>query len=128
MLRKNPHAKPKKPGKIGMTSVEAGALLVTKGQSKDPEVAEQYDEAHELEIDGLMRAKLRESMGFDFEIKVRPNKIHIFSLGRPRVTSSAKIKPGEVDVYGNIINENVVGRLVEACLVLKQRHDAKVAK
>lgn len=113
---------------IGLTSEEAAALFLSDGRTKNVEEAQLIDRGQELSLDGLTRAALRRNMGFDFEVKVRPNKLHVFSTEGPRVTAHAKVKDGELDDHQNIISQDLIDRLVNACLVLKQRHEAATEK
>jgi hypothetical protein len=77
----------------------------------------------DLELDGLRRAHLRRMMGFDFRIKIRPNKIHISSKEEPYVTTSCKLKEDETNEYGHILKEEAIDRLVAACLRLKTKFE-----
>jgi hypothetical protein len=114
--------------KKGLTSEEAGALIVSGGRTKDVEEAEIIAQGQTLEIDALQRAHLRRAMGFDFKLKLAPNKIHLYSETGPHVSSHTKLKEGDLDEYGNIVNPQVIDNIVNACLVLKQRWDAAVQK
>lgn len=120
--------------KLGLTSEEGAALLLSEGKTKDPYLAAMMNDptipqlkSPEM-LDAEQRDGLRKMMGFDFEVKVRPNKVHVFSLTGPRVTAHAKIKEGDVDKYGNITNPDLIDRMVAACVKLKERHDAALAK
>jgi hypothetical protein len=105
-------------------------LLLSEGKTKDPVLAAMMDDTSlptlktKEMLDAEQRDGLRKMMGFDFEVKVRPNKVHVFSLSGPRVTAHAKLKPGDVDHYGNITNPDLIDRMVAACVKLKERHDA----
>lgn len=114
--------------KTGLTSVEAAALIQSEGRTKDPEKAAAYANGQELNMDALQRAGLRRQMGFDFEIKVHPRKVMVLAKDDRKIRANAKIKPGDVDEYGNIVNPDLIERLVEACLVLKQKWDAKQSR
>jgi hypothetical protein len=114
--------------KVGMTSEEAGALIVSGGRTKDVEEAEIIAAGQTLQLDALQRAHLRRAMGFDFKLKVAPNKIHLYSETGPHVSAHCKLREGDLDTYGNIINQEVIENIVSACLVLKQRWDAAVQK
>lgn len=113
-------------GKKGMTSVEAAALILSGGATKDAEEAQILASADAFDMDGLQRSHLRRMMGFDFRIKIRPDqhKILVSSKDGPKVRTHAKIKDGEIDQYGNIINEDLIDRLVDACARLKAKWEA----
>lgn len=114
--------------KLGLTSVEAAALWLSDGKTKDPEQAALIDQGQEFDMDGLTRAALRRAMGFDFKVKQAPNYFHVYSDDDLHVSARAKILPHEVDVYGNIINADATDRLAEACLRLKTKWDAAKKK
>lgn len=123
---------PEKPAKIGITSVDAAALFLSDGRTTDPTLAAMIDEAESLpglekkDYEALERGELRDMMGFDFKIKIAPakSKLLVSSKEGPKVRTHAKVKPGEVDDYGNIISEELIGRLVQACVRLKEKWDA----
>lgn len=112
----------------GLTSVEAAALLLSEGHTTDPEEAQIIAEGKELNMDELMRAGLRRSMGFDFKIKVRARKILVMADDGSHLRTNAKIKDGELDSYGNIVSKELIQRLVDACVELKEKWDAKQEK
>jgi len=112
--------------KKGITSVEASALLVSEGRTKDPDEAEVVAAERHLDMEDM--AAVREMMGFDFKIKHSPTLLHLYSKERPRVSARAKIIPGEVDTYGNIVSQDLIERLVVACVQLKEKHDAALAR
>lgn len=114
-----------------LTSEEAAALWLSNGATSDPFIA--TSGAYELDGEGIKmddyrKAKLRDMMGFDFRIKVKINKVHVSSKQDPYVTTHCKIKEGELDKYGNIISEPLIDRLVDACLRLKLKYEAEVAR
>lgn len=96
--------------KVGKTSVEAAQEFLDT----------QWNEQNTLNLDALQRAHLRRMMGFDFEVKVRPNKYHISSRQEPYVTTWCK--------FTGVVDEAFVDRLVDACLRLKIKYEAQVAK
>lgn len=114
--------------KLGLTSVEAAALIQSEGRTKDPDEAAAYMQGQDLNIDALQRAGLRRAMGFDFELKVHPRKVMVFAKDDRKIRANAKIKSGDVDEYGNITNPELIERLVQACLTLKTKWDAKQAR
>jgi|SRR6185437_5485127 len=109
------------PKKKGMTSLEAAALVLSNGHTTDLNKAAVMSKGVDLNMDNLQRAHLRRMMGFDFQIKQTATKIHVYSKEGPHVSTSAKIWQGELDEYGNIINEELIDRLVDACLRLKKK-------
>lgn len=112
--------------KLGVDSVEASALLMSEGYTKDPIEALNY-EAEQTEIfDAEMRAKLRESMGFDFKVKMQGNKLVVYSKPvKNRVKVHTFVLPADLDEYGNIISPALINRLVDACIELKAKWDEK---
>jgi hypothetical protein len=98
----------------GITSVQAAALYLSGGLTDDPELATTMDRGELLNLDALQRADLRRKMGFDFEIRVQRNFIHVHSKEGPKVSTRARIQHGE-------INEESVNALVNACLRLKEK-------
>jgi len=114
---------PKK--KLGVDSVEASALMLSEGYTKDPEEALAYDQEFNDQMDKEMRAKLRDAMGFDFKIKMQGNRMTITSKDKPRVRVHTFINPGDKDDYDNIVSEALIQRMVDACLRLKAKWDAK---
>jgi hypothetical protein len=113
--------------KLGLTSVEAAALLQSGGRTKDPNESQLYLNP-EFDMDGLTRAALRRAMGFDFKIKQAPNFFHIYSDDAVHVSARSKILPDEQNEYGHIIGSKAIDRLVAACLKLKAKHDAATMK
>jgi hypothetical protein len=116
------------PKKQGLTSVEAAALYLSNGQTKDPTLAAVIDEnaKNELNMDALQRAHLRRMMGFDFRIKFAPNKIHVSSKQEPYVTTWCKVLEGDVlktPEGGMLTNDEAINRLVDACARLKTKWD-----
>lgn len=107
-----------------MTSLEAAALILSGGKTTDPNKAELMASGQELDLDDLQKAHLRRMMGFDFRIKLNPNKIHVSSKEEPFVTTWCKVNPGETDKYGHIIQEDLIDRMVDACLRLKYKYEA----
>lgn len=101
--------------KLGVTSTEAAALLMSDGRTSDPEEAALLAQGSILDMDALQRSALRNMMGFDFRIKPAPNKYHVSSTKPPYVTTWCK--------YTGIEDEAFIDRLVDACLRLKIKHD-----
>lgn len=117
--------------KQGMTSVEAAALILSQGKTKDPALAEALSTGQDLDMEALQRAHLRRMMGFDFRIKVQPNKIHVSSKQEPYVTTWCRLNEGDAFLAHDgpkLTNEKVVDRLVDACARLKVKYDAEVAR
>lgn len=112
-----------------MTSLEAAALYLSGGKTRDPALAVVLDEnaKDEFNMDAMQRAHLRRMMGFDFRMKMAPNKIHVSSKEEPYVTTHCKIREGEMNGQ-HIVKESLIDRLVDACLRLKIKHDAEVAR
>lgn len=110
-----------------LTSVEAAALYLSNGQTTDPVKASMMASGQELDMDAMQRSHLRRMMGFDFRIKIQPNKIHVSSKQEPFVTTWMRIKEGDV-VNGMIANEETVDRLVDACLRLKLKYEKELTK
>jgi hypothetical protein len=123
-----PADRPQKRKKLGLTSVDAAALLLSEGRTKDPNEAAQIAEGKELNLDGLHRAGLRRSMGFDFELQIMPNVILVTAKERPFARTRAKIYEGETDKYGNIIAQELINRLVDACVRLKDKRDELIER
>lgn len=118
------------PNKNGdLTSIEAAAMFLSDGMTKDPIKAKLIDanRANELNIDALQRAHLRRSMGFDFQIKIRPNKIHVSTRQEPYLSTHCRIKDGDTTPDGFIANDATIDRLVDACGRLKVKHDVEMA-
>lgn len=111
-----------------LTSVEAAALLISGGKTKDPGMASYIAEGREFDEDKLIQSHLRRMMGFDFRIKVNPNKIHISSKQEPYVTTHMKLKEGDLNPLLELTNEEAVDRLVDACLRLKNKYEDAKAK
>lgn len=97
----------------GMTSVEAAAMLISGGQTKDPEKAEIIAQGRAFDEDGLMRAHLRRRMGFDFTLEVKDNRFVLTDLETKRKASC----------FYSVLDEKAVKRLVRACMRLKKLHD-----
>lgn len=113
--------------KKGMTSIEAAALILSEGRTKDAKQAAEMSQGVDLNMDGLQRAHLRRMMGFDFEMQQMPNVILVTSKQKPLVRVRCKVLEGEIDNYGNFISEALIDRLVEACLRLKNKYEEKHA-
>lgn len=113
-----------------MTSIEAAALYLSQGKTTDPVLATAIDESRneDMGLDAFQKSHLRRMMGFDFRMKMAPNKIHVSSKEEPYVSTHCKIKEGETDKHGNIIKEELIDRLVEACLRLKTKYEAELEK
>lgn len=103
-----------------LTSIEAAALYLSGGATKDIEQAVYYDEGNDLNLDALQRAHLRRMMGFDFEMKIRDKKIVVYSMVEPYVRTWCG--------YGGTLDEKSVDKLVDACLRLKLKYEAKLAE
>lgn len=113
----------------GLTSQEAAALLLSEGRTSNVQEAEMLASAQEFDMDAIMRSGLRRQMGFDFQIKTSPRKLYVLAKDGPKVHTHAKVKEGEMDEYGNIISEDLIARLVDACVRLKVKWDeANAAK
>lgn len=109
----------------GLSSVEGAALFLSGGETTDPNEAVMMANDHQtFDMDALTRAALRREMGFDFKVKVRGSKVMVSAKDGPQVRTSCRIKPGEVDEHGNIISEELISRLVDACLRLKTKWEA----
>ena len=113
-----------------LSSVEAAALLVSGGKTKDPTLADVYaNEAKDtFNMDAMQRAHLRRMMGFDFKVRFTTHKVFVTSKTGPIVRTRATLEDGEVDEYGNVIKESAIEKLVDACVRLKQKWDEEVAK
>lgn len=110
--------------KKGLTSIEAAALILSDGKTTDPTMAASISDGNDLDMDALQRSHLRRMMGFDFRMKVAPNKIHVSSKQEPYVTTYCKLKEGDVLETFNgfgLTNEDVIDRLVDACSRLKAK-------
>jgi hypothetical protein len=112
-----------------LSSLEAAALYLSDGATKDPAKAAIIDanKKNELNMDALQRAHLRRMMGFNFRIKMQPNKIHVSSTQDPYVTTWCRITGDDV-INGQITNEATLDRLVDACARLKGKYDKALAK
>lgn len=107
----------------GLDSTQAAALFLSGGKTTDPNEAVAISSGVAFDMDGLQRAHLRRMMGFDFKVKVSGRKLLVSSKEGPKVRTHAKILPGELNQHGSIISEDLIGRLVEACLRLKVKWD-----
>jgi hypothetical protein len=106
----------------GLSSEQGAALFLSNGETADPNEAVMMANDHQtFDMDAMTRAALRRKMGFDFKVKVRGSKVMVSSKDGPKVRTSCRIKPGEVDDNGNIVSEELIGRLVDACLRLKTK-------
>lgn len=112
----------------GLTSVEAASLLISEGRTTDPTEASIIASAPTLEMDGLERAALRRMMGFNFVVKIAGSRILVISKEGPHIIKRAKIKPGEMDDYGNITSPELIERMSQACTRLKLAWDAEVMR
>lgn len=108
------------PDNKDMTSLEAAALILSNGTTTDIEQAAYYDEGTELNLDALQRAHLRRMMGFDFQLKIRDKKLIVYSTEGPFVRTWCG--------YGVTMGEKTVEKLVDACLRLKLKYEAKLAE
>lgn len=111
-----------------LTSLQAAALILSEGRTDDVEKAELLASGNELDMEALQRAHLRRMMGFDFRMKFRPNKIHVSTTQDPYLSTHCKLQEGDTDKYGNIVNPDVIPRLVAACVRLKAKYDREMAK
>lgn len=103
-----------------MTSVQAAALFLSGGQTDDPQEAEALTAGGALfNMDAMQRAHLRRMMGFDFEIRIAPNKLHVYSREAPLCSTWCR--------YEGIVDEKTVDGLVDACLRLKIKWDKRRA-
>jgi hypothetical protein len=101
------------------------------GGKTSVEAAVEYLDAMEaqktlFDMDALERAALRRAMGFDFKVDFAPSKIFVSAIGHKKLRTHAKISAKDFDKDGNLINKRVNARLVDACLRLKEKYDAKV--
>lgn len=110
---------PKK--KMGMTSTEFAALMLSGGHTDNLNKAAAYAKGVDLNMDALQRSHLRRMMGFDFEIQQMPNIILVTSKQKPFARTRCDILEGETDSYGNVISEALIDRLVDACMRLKNK-------
>lgn len=113
-----------------MTSVEAAAMILSGGRTRDVELANHMANGFDMDMDGLARAGLRRSMGFDFGLKIRPGVPYILVLSRekPYVHTKCKLFEGDLDEYGSITNEETIKRLVAACVRLKEKREALIER
>lgn len=101
-----------------LTSIEAAALYLSNGATKDIEKAAHYDQGEDLNLDALQRAHMRRMMGFDFQLKIQKKKLVVYSTEGPFVRTWCG--------YNGTMDEKAVDKLVDACLRLKTKHEAKV--
>lgn len=103
--------------KKGMTSVEAAALYLSNGQTRDPELAVQIndDVAHTFDIDALERAAIRRNVGFDFSVNI-DTKRHRFLCTNDETGY-------KTTAYYQDMDEKAIKRLVRALGRLKKQHD-----
>lgn len=113
------------PPKQGITSVEAAAMILSGGRTRDVELATHMAEGFDMDMDALARAGLRRSMGFDFGLKIRPGVPYILVLSKekPYVHTKCKLFEGDLDEYGSITNQATIDRLVAACVRLKAKRE-----
>lgn len=107
----------------GLSSTEAAALFISEGRTTNVQEAEAFASGQAFDIDAMQRAHLRRMMGFDFKVKISGQKLLVIAKEGPKVRTHAKIMPGDLDKYGNIVSEDLIGRLVEACVRLKVKWD-----
>jgi len=101
------------------TSLEAAALILSQGQTKDPAKAHHIAQGgNPFDMDALQRAHLRRMMGFDFSLNERYKKVIIMSNQSPLVSE-------EFDFSG-VWDEESVELLVEHCLKLKEKYEAEL--
>lgn len=109
--------------KESLSSLEAAALFLSEGKTSDPQVASIMANEKTFDMDGMQKSHLRRMMGFDFKVKIDTRKILITSKDEHQMRARCRVLPGELDAYGNIISEDLIDRLVDACLRLKTRWD-----
>lgn len=116
--------------KQSMSSVEAAALLLSEGKTTNPYLAGILSEekGSELDMDAMQKAHLRRMMGFDFKIRIEGKRLLVTSKEGPELRTRAQIKQGEIDELGNITSEDLIDRLVDACLRLKTKWDEATAE
>ena len=101
------------------TSLEAAALILSGGQTKDPAKAHHIaNGGNPFDMDKLQRAHLRRMMGFDFSLNERYKKVIVSSTQSPLISE-------EFDFKG-VWDEEAVDELVAACLRLKERYEAEL--
>lgn len=105
--------------KQGLTSLEAAALLVSGGKTKD------YQEANHMasnpfDLDKLQQAHLRRMMGFDWGVDITYKKMRVYSKQAPFVESTAD--------FSGLMDEDAVDILVETCLDVKMKWDEAKAE
>lgn len=103
------------------TSLEAAALILSQGQTKDVEKANHIAAGgNPFDMDRLQQAHLRRMMGFDWSLTQNYKKVIVHSNESPFVSESFDFS-GEWD-------EDDVKLLTEACLKLKEAWDEEKAK
>lgn len=107
----------------GLTSTEAAALFLSEGRTMNQQEAEALASGQAFDMDDMQRAHLRRMMGFNFKVKITGRKLLVIAKEGPRVRTHAKIMPGDLDKFGNVASQELIDRLVEACLRLKVKWD-----
>lgn len=105
--------------KKGMTSLEAAALYLSDGQTKDPALAV-ASQGNPFNLDDLQRSHLRRMMGFDWSVTVNGKKLTAYSTEYPYVSETVK--------FNGLIDEKAVDKLVDVCVKLKETYEAEQAK
>lgn len=105
-----------------MNSIEAAALYLSDGATKDPNKAALMAQGDNFNMDALQRSHLQRMMGFEFELKLRPNKLHVSSKVEPYVSTWCRI------VGDDLADEAQIDKLVDACLRLKIKYETAKAK
>jgi len=104
-----------------MTSIEAAALILSNGETTDPEQAQLIADGKVFDLDKMKRAHLRRMMGFDFDLKFTHRKFYVRSKQPPFVTAQASYE-------GDPWEPEAIDKLVGACLTLKNRYEAAKKK
>jgi hypothetical protein len=98
-----------------MTSLEAAALYLSDGATKDPNEAVHYNAtgagSDGFDLDELQKAHLRRMMGCDFSITIKNKRLTVFTTEYPYVSKTVKTS--------GLMNEKTVDKLVDTCLAVK---------
>ena len=105
-----------------MNSIEAAALYLSEGATTDPIEAEKIANGQTLDMDALQKSHLTRMMGFPFEMKLRPNKIHFSSKVEPYTTTWCRV------IGTDLSDEAQVDKIVDACLRLKLKYEKEVKR
>jgi len=76
------------------------------------------NQAKEFDMDALQRAALRRSMGFDFKLTIKDNRM---------IVTDEEYGLKSTCFYHGKLEESDIKRLVKACMRLKKMHDNYVA-